>query len=80
MHEDNFSFPDRLIDRDGPGDQDKARHLLKESIEGYGRIGMSRPTPRWKEGARRLPSRSIGLTRPPSSLCLLRRFNTSPYS
>ena len=29
-----------LIDRDGPGDRDKARELLTEAIEGYRRIGM----------------------------------------
>jgi len=29
-----------LIDRDGPGDRDKARQLLTEAIEGYHRIGM----------------------------------------
>jgi hypothetical protein len=29
-----------LIDRDGPGDREKARGLLTEAIEGYRRIGM----------------------------------------
>jgi len=29
-----------LIDRDGPGDRDKARELLTEAIEMYRRIGM----------------------------------------
>jgi tetratricopeptide (TPR) repeat protein len=29
-----------LIDRDAPGDRDKARQLLTEAIEGYRRIGM----------------------------------------
>ncbi|MCJ7831701.1 MAG: DUF4071 domain-containing protein [Dehalococcoidia bacterium] len=29
-----------LIDRNGPGDREKARQLLTEAIEGYRRIGM----------------------------------------
>ena len=29
-----------LIDRDDPGDRDKARDLLTEAIEDYRRIGM----------------------------------------
>jgi hypothetical protein len=29
-----------LIDRDAPGDRDKARQLLSEAIESYRRLGM----------------------------------------
>jgi class 3 adenylate cyclase/tetratricopeptide (TPR) repeat protein len=29
-----------LIDRDAPGDRERARELLAEAVEGYGRIGM----------------------------------------
>jgi len=31
-----------LIDRDAPGDRDKARELLTEAIEMYRRVGMPR--------------------------------------
>lgn len=31
-----------LIDRDGPGDREKARELLEEAIDGYRTLGMPR--------------------------------------
>jgi class 3 adenylate cyclase/tetratricopeptide (TPR) repeat protein len=48
-----------LIDRDQPGDQSRARSMLKEAIEGYHRLGM----PRHEEMARTL-MKGIRVRRP----------------
>ncbi len=43
-------YAQMLLDRDGPGDRDRARSLVEEAIPVYGRIGM----PRHEELARTL--------------------------